>query len=88
MDYKPWRELSDTEKGALLLAHHEGKTIEHSVLGCEDWEPCLERPKWSHNIIYRVKPVAVTRILAYENYRIKFEVINGAPDCKSVWEKA
>lgn len=81
---KTWSELSDTEKGALLLAHHEGKTIEYTVPWCEDWEVCYREPRWFYNLAYRVKSVAVTRTLAYENYRVKFEVIDGVPDCNSI----
>ena len=84
---KTWSELSDIEKGALLLAHHQGKTIQYlrNYVGWID----VVKPSFAANRRYRVKPVVVTRTLAYENYRVKFEIIDGVPDCNSVrMEKA
>lgn len=49
---KTWGELSDREKGALLLAHHRGADIEFTVAG--RWtggHPC-----WVDGVSYRIKP--------------------------------
>lgn len=49
---KIWGEMTDEEKGALLLAHHEGKAIESSASGA--WTLC--EPKWKPDAAYRVRP--------------------------------
>jgi hypothetical protein len=57
---KLWRDMTDAEQGALLLAYHRGKDIE-----CNNWmnddlgwiiieEPSW--PSWADNCAYRVKP--------------------------------
>jgi hypothetical protein len=51
---KPFRDLSDAEKGALLLAHHEGKRIEvHTGSMCEGWF-LIDRPSWTEDYAYRI----------------------------------
>lgn len=54
---KLWRDMTPAEKGALLLAHHEGKVIEYSY-GCSDiWRKCAaNEPVWEKGAAYRVKP--------------------------------
>ena len=51
-----WKDMTPEEKGALLLAHHEGKTIEYFVGG--RWL-FLSMPSWGENCRYRVKPEPV-----------------------------
>jgi hypothetical protein len=53
---KLWRDMTPEEKGALLLAHHEGKQIE--LLNCKTggWMRALI-PAWIPCAAYRVKPV-------------------------------
>ena len=57
---KLWRDMTPEEKGALLLAHHEGKVIEWTR--CPgDTEFCQSsargsRPVWDDKHAYRVKP--------------------------------
>jgi hypothetical protein len=47
--------MTPEEKGALLLARHEGKDIEEfGWWGPDHWR--VARPKWVDNIAYRVKP--------------------------------
>ena len=82
---KTWSELSDIEKGALLLAHHEGKTIEYTLPWRKDWETCCEEPCWSPNVTYRVRPVVDLRSIPYKDYTITFKLIDGVPDCNSIW---
>jgi hypothetical protein len=69
MDNKPklWKDMTPEEKGALLLAHHEGKDIEwtgcaaRQTGGWDPWEVCDSRYLWDgewcgHGFAYRVKP--------------------------------
>ena len=59
MTHKPFKDLTDAEKGALLLAHHRGEWIEHKA-----WrDPSLEdiwyrdmTPQWRAGLIYRIAP--------------------------------
>ena len=53
---KMWGEMTSEEKGALLLAAHEGKKIEFFVPGAcgVKWLPA--RPKWTATLAYRVRP--------------------------------
>lgn len=54
---KLWRDMTPEEKGALLLAHHEGKQIEvnREILECGEWWED-HYPEWMHNYAYRIKP--------------------------------
>ena len=54
---KLWKDMSPEEKGALLLAHHEGKTIEVWVVD-HDWSGWVKRSfhTWAEGNAYRVKP--------------------------------
>lgn len=52
---KTWSEMSDAEKGALLLAEHEGKDIECFQKTLNDWVALLY-PIFNPEIAYRVKP--------------------------------
>ena len=52
---KRWGEMTPEEKGALLLAHHEGKRIElYSALN-RVWD-VINTPSWGDGSAYRVKP--------------------------------
>lgn len=52
---KSWRDLTAEEKGALLLASHEGKTLQYWKRGTGGWEDCLPVVIHKHEF-YRVKP--------------------------------
>jgi len=52
---KLWRDMTDAEKGALLLAHHEGKVIETFDTDRHEWREV--RPEWIYYESYRVRPV-------------------------------
>ena len=56
---KPWKYLTDTEKGALLLAHHERKVIQFFSQTYSQWLDCTSAgsPAWAGDDTYRVKPV-------------------------------
>lgn len=52
---KLWRDMTPEEKGALLLAEHEGKVIEVFGLLCPDmWNP--DFPVWEDECAYRIQP--------------------------------
>ena len=95
---KLWRDMTPEEKGALLLAHHEGKTIEWFDRG--RWITDIKfNPQKYTTLSYRVKtePVRETMTLygsdnsawlplplGLDTHRITFDVIDGVPDCVSV----
>ena len=93
---KTWGAMNDAEKGALLLAAHEGKVIE-LYSPKSGWGRC--NPSWSPIHAYRVKPepVIVTqtrygratsiftpRMGPWDTHKITFDVIDGEIDCASV----
>lgn len=51
---KTWGEMTPEEKGALLLAHHEGKPIENTATRNGSW--IVSTPYWASEFAYRVKP--------------------------------
>lgn len=54
---KTWRDMTPEEKGALLLAAHEGKVIEgRNETWRDDVWITVHAPSWSNNSSYRVKP--------------------------------
>ena len=95
-----WRDMTLEEKGALLLAHHEGKEIEYYSYGI-GW--VTERPNFFGWCAYRIKPepkVEVVVLLGGKDYlwafedhteggmhnthRITFNTIDGKPDPASI----
>lgn len=93
---KTWGEMTDAEKGALLLAAHEGKVIE-AYNGIAWFEtPC---PKLHSYTAYRVRPEPKRETVTWyvsgslmptslpciqDTHRITFDLIDGEPDCSSV----
>ena len=69
-----FKDMYDSEQGALLLAHQRGAKIECSLDG-DTWSKA--RPSWDEGLCYRV---ASTRIKG------TVELINGEPDFNT-WEK-
>lgn len=53
---KMWKDLSPEEKGALLLARQEGKTIQYESPSYENRWLDLHEPIWTPTGSYRVKP--------------------------------
>jgi len=52
-----WRDMTDAEKGALLLAHHEGKVIEVWVVDHHaSWWGEKAVSYWRDDLAYRVRP--------------------------------
>lgn len=65
---KLWRDMTDAEKGALLLAHHEGKEIQFwDELYCEVWSDC--EPSWEEYSAYRVKPEPKVKTVVMTGYQ-------------------
>ena len=58
---KLWKDMTNEEKGALLLAHHEGAIIEYFGSFTSTWNPVFDNnPKWNDNNHYRVQPQTTT----------------------------
>jgi len=91
-----WADMTPEEKGALLLAKHEGNNIQRSYSGA--WET-VHQP-FFHGLAYRVKPepkretmtlygrghvwVASFQCALYDTHRITFDTIDGEPDCTTI----
>lgn len=94
---KLWRDMTPEEKGALLLAHHEGNVIEGWMYG-DKWTPI--DADWSEHNAYRVKPNPVVETVTLygsvlegfstlarepqDTHRITFNLVNGNPDPASI----
>jgi hypothetical protein len=90
VEYKTFGEMTDEEKGALLLAQYEGKTIELlSTTG--NWvgrgyaDSCFYKCN-----TYRVKvePVITTGsrtgLIVGKSYTFSYTLVDGVPDCSKV----
>lgn len=81
IEAKLWGALTNAEKGALLLAAHEGKKIEFcakSGVWTRVWRNCI--PNWSDKIAYRISPEPVVEnITLYGGYDGKFEYFDSEP---------
>lgn len=63
---KLWRDMTDAEKGALLLAAHDGRVIEYYSHYVPKWDVCSGKPIWSDGYAYRIKPeLKVEAIMIY-----------------------
>ena len=51
-----WRDMTPEQKGALLLAHYEGKVIEYYSYSYINKWVSLSHPVWNNIIAYRIKP--------------------------------
>ena len=94
---KPWKNLTDEEKGKLLLAHHESKTIEQYITENElpgGWY-ARSFPNFDvESSIFRVKPepkveqiklVWSKQGFIYDHdFVITFNLVDGEPDCSSI----
>ena len=64
-----WGDMTPEQQGALLLAHHQGKTIE--LKGCvyNKWlDVCRPTPLWDKNMSFRIKPEPV--VVSQKSYCI------------------
>jgi hypothetical protein len=50
-----WGDMTPEQQGSLLLAHHQGKTIELISHASGKWV-CSEYPLWTQDTPYRIKP--------------------------------
>lgn len=75
---KTWGEMSDAEKGELLLAAHEGKVIECCQWPDYGWDE-VEQPQFDDTSAYRIKPQpkreTVTLYVKDDNYSPGFRAI-------------
>lgn len=88
--HKIWRDMTPEEKGALLLAHHEGKVIEQFDGEAAFWGVSAP-PEWIDSVAYRVKPEPMRERVIIRNFHekargfiITFDVIDSVPDCDSI----
>ena len=89
---KLWRDMTAEEKGALLLAAHEGEVLEQHQ-GSFGWQERVDIPMWQGNNAYRVKPDDVRETAKFKwwveddisgfktsaTYQISIDLINGEP---------
>jgi hypothetical protein len=83
---KLWKDMTPEEKGALLLAHHEGKTIECYQFPDHGWE-VIYNPVFDNTSAYRIKPEPkrVTVALMADFKEIgTIDLIDGIPDPDSI----
>lgn len=97
---QPFNTLTAEEKGALMLANHEGKIIEMSLDGGLTWERSYT-PLWIGGACYRVRADVTEWVSIRSSYpfagwvseeygniddthRITFQTVNGKPDCNSI----
>jgi hypothetical protein len=89
---KVWRDMTPEEKGALLLADHEGKVIE-VFREKRGWEvPLCNIPRWTPHLAYRIRPEpnreTVTLYAGHDGLPPvpigAFDLIDGKPDPDSV----
>lgn len=93
----PWNQLSDQQKGALLLQHHQDGVIWFNQVGRQgDWKK-TDVPSWLWSLVYRAKlePVVTTEVVYYdpthgfsnnEDYPYKIVITrhDGEPDVNSI----
>lgn len=89
---KLWRDMTPEEKGALLLAFHDGKTVQ--IYNDGIWED----KRWAKcycNWAYRVKPDPKIETVEmsgadvrfssfFKGHKITFNTIDGKHDCSSI----
>ncbi len=84
---KLWRDMTDAEKGALLLAHHDGKVIEWYD-GYMWFETVT--PRWYGPHAYRVRPEPKIEIIAEEvelngkTVMLEYTTVDGVLDKSSI----
>lgn len=79
---KLWKDMTACEKGALLLAYHEGKTIEYHYLTDKNWNEAKKGVRsnlgWIDNYYYRVKHVpVVTEVVRYGHVAVDADYCGG-----------
>jgi hypothetical protein len=90
VEYKTFGEMTDEEKGALLLAQYDGKTIEFLSKTVNNWVPTSPPEIFMSTYKYRVKvePVITSGtsdiLVGHEGYTISYTLVDGVPDCSGV----
>lgn len=91
-----WRDMTPEEKGAILLAYHEGREIECWSESDPEWEE-INCPSFISVCAYRIKPEPKRETLYWnrnsfgslskmpqDTHKITFDLKGGKPDCDSV----
>lgn len=91
-DPKLWRDMSDEEKGALLLANHRGETIQASpavgpTAGPVSWRT-VGCPVWDDDSYYRVKPERAPVAVCADLYDSMSDFITEIAMCAKTSEHA
>ena len=73
---KIFRDMTDAEKGALLLAAHRGKVIEAH---CDNNGWVVGYPSWDIDIPYRVKPEPVTGSVTLHGVDLTYHSLHPGP---------
>jgi hypothetical protein len=91
VEYKTFSEMTDEEKGALLLAEYKGKIVELSSHAVGGWKDRVHGGRYHLNKKYRVKaePVITTASryldsVGGERYSVSYTLVDGVPDCSTV----
>ena len=87
-----WKDMTPEEKGALLLADHEGKQIQlYFCFFTNRWEDATSSPNWVNEVAYRVKPEPKREtVTLYARQTIfgppigTIDLIDGKPDPTSI----
>ena len=94
---RPWKDLTPEEKGALLLAHHEGGQLQRYCKFRDEWVDSSLEAGEQHT--YRINPEPKRETVTlygdtfydfsdvegcYPEYRITFDLVDGVPDCTSI----
>lgn len=83
---RTWSKMTNAEKVALLLAHHEGKVIEYFSKIRNQWES-NEYPSWDDSTAYRISNREVlTCMLVHDTFThsVTIESLNGVLDWDSI----
>ena len=91
---KLWKDMSRAEKGEILLAHYEGKTIQCNLFGGNAWST-FHDITFSDQHAYRVKPEPMVREVELyfgklvegalvrkhwsDTHKLKMKLIDGIP---------
>jgi len=98
--YLIWSDMTPESQGALLLAFHNGATIQVFSRSSDKWLNVIHELVWSRHTKYRVKPadpVVVTHEVfgrhesiwvfftdTFDTHTITYNTIDGVIDCASV----
>lgn len=90
---KLWKDMTPEEKGALLLAYHEGKVIEFLSRMTGKWGKPAPKPVVKEVVMYGKVGEANNSSNYFWNgcdkqdtdtHKITFNIVEGVPDCNSI----